>query len=110
MGDWTGAQNSVLGRMQSCTSCGREVSEIAFGNIPSKRKTKFQCRLRKIGNFIRGSRTILLHWFMNIVYLNESGQEQKRIFEGPQTPLVEGVEKVQQGQGGPHLKPHVRNL
>lgn len=25
-------------------------------------------------------------------------------------PLVAGVDKVQQGQGGPHLKPQVRNL
>lgn len=25
-------------------------------------------------------------------------------------PLVAGVDKVQQGQGGPHLKPQVRSL
>lgn len=25
-------------------------------------------------------------------------------------PLVAGVDKVLQGQGGPHLKPQVRNL
>lgn len=98
MGDWTGHGVLFWGERW-----GAELPEGTQENVPSKRKTQFRRRLRKTGNLTRGSGTILPNWFVHIVELNGSGQEQKIIFEGPQMLLVRG-RLLQQGWCGPPLK------